>query len=110
MDAVKKTMGVTKKKATSDGWISCIEKSPFTLLALNSKGNTTPQHSIVGVKMLNEALTTATNPSPIIQDLLADQSMGSKLKSPTVSQKKRWAAYNNTGSPEVTVSHGKYNL
>jgi hypothetical protein len=50
--------------------------------------------------------TTATNPSPLSQE----QSQSLKSKTPTASQQKRWAVYNDMGSPGVTVNDGRKNL
>jgi hypothetical protein len=107
--AVKKTVGVIKKKTTSDGWLRCIKKYSSTSLLLSSKGNRTPQHTIVGVKKLDEAVSPTKNIFPISMDLLAEKSVGSESKSPDLSEKKSWIAM-NTGSPEVTVNSGRKNL
>jgi hypothetical protein len=75
-----------------------------------SKGNKTPPRIIMGVRNLDEADSPTTNMLPLSLDFLAEQSVGSKLKSPILSKKKSWLAYNKTGSPEVTVNNGRKNL
>jgi hypothetical protein len=99
MSSVKKTIGMSKKKATGDGWLSRIEK-----------GIRTPPHFIVGINMPNDTATTSTNIPPLSQDVLAEQLQSSKSKTPTASQKKRWRVYNSTASPGVTVNDGRKNL
>jgi hypothetical protein len=86
---------MSNKKASGDGWLGRIEK-----------GIRTPPNFILGVKRVNDTPTTATNLSPLSQE----QSQSLKSKTPTASQQKRWAVYNDTGSPDVSVNDGRKNL
>jgi hypothetical protein len=95
MSSIKRSIQMSNKKASGDGWLGCIEK-----------GIRTPPNFIVGVKRVNDTPTTVTNLSHLSQE----QSQSSKSKTPTASQQKRWAVYNDMGSPDVTVNDGRKNL
>jgi hypothetical protein len=87
------TIQRSNKKTSGNGWLGRIEK-----------GIKTPPNLTLGIKRANDTHTTATSL------LSQEESHSSKSKTPWASQQKRWAVYNDTGSPEVSVNDGRKNL
>jgi hypothetical protein len=95
MTSVKRSIQMSNKKASGDGWLGRIEK-----------GIRTPPDFILGVNRANYTPTTSTDLSPLSQE----QSHSLRSKTPTASQQKSWAVYNDMGSPDATVNDGRKNL